>query len=77
MMMSFDVLEAKLTEPGKCNRCGKVIKPGIRCILMIPSHPLEPVKEVVGKVEGYAFHVKCYEEFWRELVSECDEVIEI
>jgi len=69
MMMSFDVLEAKLTEPAKCNKCGKVIKLGVWCILLIPSNPFEPVKEVVGKVEGYAFHRECYEKFWRELVS--------
>jgi len=67
-IISFDVLEAKLTKPAKC-KCGKMIKPDIWCVLLIPSDPLEPIKKVVGKVSGYVFHRKCYRKFLKNLIS--------
>ena len=60
MLFGFDVLDAKLTTPARCKRCGEIIPAGRWCIIIVPSDPLKPVREVVGPTKGWAYHKECW-----------------
>jgi len=59
--LGFDVLDAKLRDPATCERCKRQIPPWTACTIIVPSSPLEPPKEIVGRTKGWAFHNECFE----------------
>jgi len=66
IILGFDILDAKLTEATICERCKRPIPPWTACTLIVPSDPLAPPKEVVGRTRGWAFHNSCFDELKHE-----------